>query len=397
MRYWIVFAILFFDFVTGRGAVATQKIELKVGMIFRFADKFNSSVEKIVHGIETAKALFEKENPGYTVTLIPLSQNAYGDSPTGSSPGLESAVKAAEEAIRRKLPVVIGGELSEESLVLGDVLSSRGVVLMTPTSSNPEVTKNKPFVFRACFSDDQVGDKLAEYAMEKLHVKKVGILQNTSSPYTDFLSRRFYERFTALTKDVPAQGRPEISVHKFLKRTIDFKSIVEDMKRRGITHVAAFTHDMDMLNFLRQATSLEFFPTYIASDGWGSNEYVHQVFVKESPAGASFVVYRNSYWKDDLESELADSFRLVFKAKFHANPSHWEAISFDAGWLVLNAMKRANNPSEGKAIQEALKKMNGLPLVTAASYSLGPNNTPAKELFIYRIDGRGIHFMEKTR
>lgn len=359
-----------------------KKKTLDVAIVLRLNDKFNDTVAAMSTGIETAKSLFERTHPGVRINL-----HRY---PHGED--LDSVAAAANRLIQDKIPAVIGGELSEESFVLRDKLAEAKSVFITPTSSNPAVTEGKPYAFRACFSDRFVAGQLANFMIDHLKPQVVGLVHNVSSPYTDFLSKQFLETFEQRMEKLPSGKRVPIHEQKILRDTMDFDSQIRFFMENKVTHVAMLTHQSDLLRFALQAANKGFFPVYVGSDGWGSNEHVHKNLVKESPQGDKFVAYRNSYWKEDAGTAMARSFRKEY-AKLHPRkPTAWSAVSFDAAWILFTAMERAANPRNGEQVRQQLQKLRNLPLVTSESFTFGHDNSPRKDLYIYKLDKKGINY-----
>jgi hypothetical protein len=135
-KFLAIFIALSFGLFPGAQALAgpAKKKVLDVGIILRLNDQFNESVSAMMTGIETAKALFEKDHPNVKIVFHKYPHNE----------DLESVVAASNLAIKDQVPAVIGGELSEESFVLRDKLGANKIVFITPTSSNPAVTENQP-------------------------------------------------------------------------------------------------------------------------------------------------------------------------------------------------------------------------------------------------------------
>ena len=360
---------------------------LKVGIALRLDDKFNDTVYAMMTGIETAKALYEKRHPGVTVVL---KRYPHGDD-------LASVVSAAAKANEDHTAAVVGGELSEESLVLGEKLGEKHVVFITPTSSNPNVTEGRPYAFRACFSDRLVASKLAEFTARRLKPTVVGVLHNVSSPYTDFLSKQFIQTFDEIMASLPANKRVPLIEEKVLKDTQDFDQQIQNFIDKKVTHVAMLLHQSDLLKFALQAANKGFFPVYIGSDGWGSNEHVFKNLVSESPFGARFHAFRNSYWKEDSRSKMAVDFKAAYEEQHKRKPTAWSAISFDATWTLLVAMDRAKDPNSGESIRAALTNIKDLQLVTADHFKFGSDNSPRKDLFIYRLDKSGVNYEATLR
>lgn len=354
---------------------------LTVGVAFRLNDAYNNTVKSLMNGIETAKAEFEKDHPEIRIQLKVVPHGA----------DLASVNTAADKMIADKIPAVIGGEMSEEAIVFGDRLGPKQIVFFTPTSSNPKVTDNKPFVFSACFSDRTVATEMARYMKENLKPTALGVIQNISSPYSDYLSNRFAETFSRMTVQNP-KDRPPVIVEKVLRRTLDFSKQIKKFKDANVSHVAIFSHDADVIQFVVQAEEQKFFPIYMGSDGWGSNQYVYEKFVKDSKNGAKFIAIRNSYWKEDAEQPISKRFKSSYKKQFNREAEAWSAVAFDTAWLLFGAMAKVKDPNNGDEIRKELKKTNGVPLVTTDNFSFGESNSPKKDLYLYRISQAGIQY-----
>lgn len=353
---------------------------LKVGVILRLNDKFNDTVATMLAGIESAKNLYEAKHPGVRIVL---KRYPHGDD-------LESVLKATTKAVEDKMPAVIGGELSEESIVIGDKLAESKAVFITPTSSNPQVTENKPYVFRSCFSDTLVAGQLAHFTAGNLNPKAIGLVHNVSSPYTDFLSKRFVETIKEIAAQNPKKTIPIVE-ERVLRDTRDFGPQIDAFVKGGVTHVAMLTHQSDLLKFAMQAADKNFFPVYIGSDGWGSNEHVYKNLVVE-PSQKKFVAFRNSYWKQDATTPIATEFRKSYTKVNQRAPNAWSAISFDAAWVLFYSMDKAAKPSDGESIRKAMVAIKDLHLVTAEHFKFGSDNSPRKDLYIYKIDKSGINY-----
>jgi len=370
-------------------AAANDGKILNVGLVLRLDDKFNGqfneTVSAMAEGIETARALFESLHPGVRIKL-----HRY---PHGKD--LESVVAAADRLIRDKIPAAIGGELSEEAFVLRDKLGPRKIVFITPTGSNPAITENQPYAFRACFSDRFVASGLAAFTIDRLKPRAVGLIHNVSSAYTDFLGRQFLETFG---ERMSKSATPvPIYAEKVVRDTMDFGASIRRFIENRVTHVVMPTHQSDLLRFALQAADQGFFPVYVGSDGWGSNEQVLAKLVKHPAHGAKFMAFRNSYMNENADAKMARMFRERYESMHTHRPTAWSAVAFDAAWVLFTAMESTAEPRTGDSIRDALLGIKGLQLVTSESFSFGPDNSPRKDLHIYRLDKDGSHYEEALR
>ncbi len=92
------------------------------------------------------------------------------------------ATSAAQKLVNvDKVVAIIGGQCSSETLAIAPVIEAAKVVLISPISSSPDVTKAGDYVFRVYPSDALKGKVFAGY-FTKNNVKRVAIL----SENTDF-------------------------------------------------------------------------------------------------------------------------------------------------------------------------------------------------------------------
>ena len=89
----------------------------------------------------------------------------------------DSAINAANKLIDiDKVLASIGPEGSGRSIPAGEIYNDARVPMIAPWSTNPSVTKNRPFCFRACFLDPFQAPVGAKFASEQFGSKNVAII-----------------------------------------------------------------------------------------------------------------------------------------------------------------------------------------------------------------------------
>ncbi len=87
----------------------------------------------------------------------------------------ESATATALKLITQdKVLAIIGPQSSKQAIPAGEVCDANKTVMISPWSTNPKTTLNRPWVFRACFLDPFQGPVLANFATKELKAKKGG-------------------------------------------------------------------------------------------------------------------------------------------------------------------------------------------------------------------------------
>jgi len=80
----------------------------------------------------------------------------------------ESAVKVNTRMITEdEVLVIVGPQASKQAVPAGDVANNYKTPMISPWSTNPDTTKDRPYVFRGCFLDPFQGPMLANFITEE--------------------------------------------------------------------------------------------------------------------------------------------------------------------------------------------------------------------------------------
>ncbi len=94
----------------------------------------------------------------------------------------KQAVSVANKLVHSGAVGVIGHWNSSSSIPASGVYHQAGIVMITPASTNPQLTEQGyPDVFRVCGRDDQQGRVAAEFTLTKLKAKRIGILHDKTT------------------------------------------------------------------------------------------------------------------------------------------------------------------------------------------------------------------------
>ncbi len=140
----------------------------------------------------------------------------------------ESAVSANTKMITQdEVMIIIGPQASKQAVPAGQVANDNQTPMISPWSTNPNTTLNRPWVFRACFLDDFQGPAIANFVTEEFGFTKAAVLYDIASDYPKGLAEFFktaweglhgagsvvaYESFTTKDTDFSAQ-LTKIRVH----------------------------------------------------------------------------------------------------------------------------------------------------------------------------------------
>ena len=133
----------------------------------------------------------------------------------------ESAVKVNTKMITEEGVLgIVGPQSSSQAVPAGEVANNYETPMISPWSTNPNTTLNRPFVFRGCFLDPFQGPVAADFATEELGAKKAAVIYDIAADYPKGLAEFFkaafeeihgpgsvvaFETFTTGDKDFSAQ------------------------------------------------------------------------------------------------------------------------------------------------------------------------------------------------
>ena len=160
---------------------------------------------------------------------------------------------------------VIGEVASGLSLAGAPVCQENGVPMVSPSSTNPKVTKIGDMIFRVCFIDPFQGSVCAKFAYENDRIKasKAAILTDQASPYSVGLQEEFEKAFVAL-------GGTIVSKQTYQGGDQDFSAQLTSIRGSEPDVVFVPGYYTDVGNIALQARKLGLTKPLLGGDGWDS-------------------------------------------------------------------------------------------------------------------------------
>ncbi|HEY1104707.1 MAG TPA: ABC transporter substrate-binding protein, partial [Agromyces sp.] len=160
---------------------------------------------------------------------------------------------------------VLGEVASSLSLAGGPIAQKAKIPMISPSSTNPDVTDIGDFVFRVCFLDDFQGWVDAKFAKDNLKATKAAILYDQAQAYSSGLADYFDKAFkemggTVVTKQAYTGGNLEIS------------SQLQSIKGSGAEVVFLPGYYSDAGTIIRKAREAGITAPFLGGDGWDSEE-----------------------------------------------------------------------------------------------------------------------------
>jgi branched-chain amino acid transport system substrate-binding protein len=142
----------------------------------------------------------------------------------------KQGVSVANKFVGDGVKFVVGHFNSGVTIPASDVYAENGILMITPSATNPKVTDRKLWgVFRTCGRDDQQGLVWAEYARDHLKGKKIAVVHDKTT----------YGKGLA---DAALDNMHKFGIHEVLYEGVntgekDYSAIVSKIKEAGADYL----------------------------------------------------------------------------------------------------------------------------------------------------------------
>jgi branched-chain amino acid transport system substrate-binding protein len=293
----------------------------------------------------------------------------------------EAAIAAERLIVSDKISVLLGEVASSRSLAMAPKADAYHVPMITPSSTNPRVTKDagktRPYVFRVCFIDPFQGTVMAKFASEK-GIKKVAVLRDVGNDYSVGLADYFLSKYKEL-------GGAIVDDQSYKAGDQDFKAQLTAIKAKGPEAIYVPGYYTDVALIARQARELGIKAPLMGGDGWDSPKLFE---IGGKALEGSY--FSNHYSYEDPSPRIQD-FVKKYKERFGAVPDGLAATGYDAARIAFDAMGRAKELT-GEAIREAIEATKGFEGVTGV-ISIDGDHNAVKPAVVLEIKGGAGHYV----
>lgn len=286
----------------------------------------------------------------------------------------EATNKVLQLIDRDHVLAVLGEVASARSKAGGIVANKKKIPMITPSSTNPDVTKVGPFVFRVCFTDDVQGKMAAQFVSDTLKKKKVAIFFASDDLYSSGLAKEFREEGKRLGLEIVIEK-------SFLKKETNFTTYINEIKSANPDIIYAPIYYNAMTLIARQAKAAGVSGgMFVGGDGWDADSLLTDA--GDEMEGA----YYTNHYAADVPWPSSQAFVSKYKEKFTRAPTGLAAMGYDAAKLLADAMGRAKEVTPD-AIREAIQNTKGFQGATGL-ITIDAERNADKPVVIVQIKGK---------
>lgn len=291
----------------------------------------------------------------------------------------EEAANAVSKLISQNGVIAVLGEVASScSIAAAPICQNNKTPMITPSSTNEQVTKKGDYIFRVCYTDNYQGESQATFAnqwCEQNHKpKNVAILTDAKSDYSTGLTKVFTDKFQSL-------GGKVIITQSYSNGDSDFKSQLTAVKATNpsLLFVPGYYTDIGQIAIQRADLGMSAVPM-LGGDGWESPK-----LIEIGGKALEGCFYTNHYFADD-PAPIVHDFVTRYQKKWGSKPDSLAALAYDATKVLAEALKRSGGKG-GADLRDAIGATKGFVGVTG-TITLGPDrNAVGKTLVIEEIKG----------
>ncbi len=292
----------------------------------------------------------------------------------------EQAVNAVLKLVQRDHVVAILGEVASScSIAAGPICQQNKIPMLSPSSTNPDVTKKGDFIFRACFIDTFVGDVMAKFAINTLKVKTAAIFTDKKQDYSVGLAQFFKETFTRMGGQIVIEESYQSNDKEFKPQLANIRSAKPD-----IIFIPGYYTESALI--AKQVRELGMTQPLLGGDGWDS-----EVTLKIGGAAVEGSYFCTHYSPEDPRPEV-QRFVKKYREAYNETPDSFGVMGYDAAKLLFDAIARAGS-ADSRAIRNALAATRDFQGVSG-KITIDENRNARKDAVVLKISGGKFNFAE---
>jgi branched-chain amino acid transport system substrate-binding protein len=271
---------------------------------------------------------------------------------------------------------ILGEVASSRSIAAAPIAQNAKIPMLTPSSTNPEVTRKGDYIFRSCFIDPVQGAAIAQFAARTLNAKRAGIMVDRKNDYSTGLEKFISQTFTKL-------GGQMVVTQSYAAGDQDFNAQITSIKGANPDVIFVPGYYGDVALFAKQARDKGITVPLVGGDGWDAEQ-----LYKIGGAALNGSFFSNHYSPYDQDPKV-QKFVNDYKARYNSIPDALAATAYDAARIMFDAIKRANS-LDGKAIRDALAATKDFPGVTG-QVTFNENRDAVKPIVMIEIKDGGLY------
>jgi branched-chain amino acid transport system substrate-binding protein len=342
--------------------VLAPAAEIKIGLYLPMTGSAAAMGQMVWEGVQVAHKL-EPQVLGQPVQLVLVDTR---------SDRIEAANAVSRLIEKDKVAAILGEVISSDTLAGVPIAERAGIPNLSPTATNPLVTQNRKFAFRAAYVDDLQGKVAARFAWENLQARKVALLVDQAQDYCVGLANFFKQDFKGRGGEIVAETYIQTGDQ-------DFSAQISALKAQNPDLIYAPNYYTEDALLAKQLQDLGVKTPILTGDGAQVPE-----LVSIGGQAVNGMYFTALFHRQGATSELGRKFMQEYEATYKKQLDAFAALGGDGYFLLLAAINRAGSLA-GDKIAQALAATKDFQGVTG-KMTMGPQHNPIKGVTVIKVE-----------
>jgi len=302
----------------------------------------------------------------------------------------ESAVKINTKLITEEEVLgIVGPQSSSQAVPAGEVANNYATPMISPWSTNPNTTLDRPFVFRGCFLDPFQGPVAANFATDELGARKAAVIYDIAADYPKGLAEFFKGAF----EELHGSGSV-VAFESFTTGDKDFSAQMTNIVASGADVLFVPQYYSEVPLIIRAAKEMGWKKEILGADAWGGGDLMG--LCGDDCKGYYFSTHYAAAGAKGATKAFIDE----YKATYGKTPDDVAALTWDTIGLMVQAIKDTGGLSgkikaDRAKVKTALASVKNFPGITGGM-TFTPDGDPMKCAVIVKINEAGEFAFHKS-
>lgn len=362
------------------GEILAEDSVVKLGISASLSGSFTSVGASVKNSVELARREIQEEGglkiggKNYGVEAI------YVDNASNRSAATTNILNLIGQ---KHIIAIVGPMSSDRAIAVGELANSFRTPMVTPWSTSPLTTLNRPYVFRVPILYDLQAMAITKFAAKEWKASKAAILYDEISPYPTGMAKAFKEYF----ESVNGVGSV-VAFETFRTGETDFGKQLTAILNSNADFLFTPQHYQEVPLIVRQAKKMGWKKPITGSNSWAGGDLMGQC--GDDCKGLTFA----GNFAPGGTRGIAKQFVDKYQKEYNILPDEPAALTYDAVKLIFQALQKTGGLSgnlvdDREKLKDQIAATKNFEGVTG-NMSYQGTGDPAKCAVIIKIDDQGI-------
>jgi len=290
---------------------------------------------------------------------------------------------------QEKIIALVGPQSSDRAIAVGEIANSFKTPMVSPWSTSPLTTLNRPYVFRMAVLYDIQGVTTTKLAAKEWKATKAAILYDEMSPYPTGMAKAFKASF----ESVNGPGSI-VAFETFRTGDKDFNKQLAAIINSGADFLYTPQHYQEVPLIVHQAKAMGWKKPITGSNSWAGGD-----LMELCGAECKGMFFTGNFAAGGTKGK-AKIFVDTYQKTYNKLPDEPAALTYDAIKFIAQALKNTGGLTgniilDRKNLRDQLAVTKNFEGVTS-TMSFQGNGDPIKCAVIIKIDENGLFTTYET-